>query len=101
MGMVPEAAVAMLACARIGAVHSVIFGGFAADAIRDRMNDAQAKLIITKTAPAGAVRSCRSRKTSTRRSPAARPSRTRIVLRRCRQRRSHMQRGRDLDWHAR
>jgi acetyl-CoA synthetase len=48
MGMVPEAAVAMLACARIGAVHSVIFGGFAAEAIRDRVNDAQAKIIVTQ-----------------------------------------------------
>jgi acetyl-CoA synthetase len=48
MGMVPEAAVAMLACARIGAIHSVIFGGFAADAIRDRVNDAGAKLVITQ-----------------------------------------------------
>jgi acetyl-CoA synthetase len=48
MGMVPEAAIAMLACTRIGAVHSVIFGGFAADAIRDRVNDAGAKLIITQ-----------------------------------------------------
>jgi acetyl-CoA synthetase len=48
MGMVPEAVIAMLACARIGAVHSVIFGGFAAEAIRDRVNDAQAKLVITQ-----------------------------------------------------
>jgi len=48
MGMVPEAAIAMLACARIGAVHSVVFGGFAADAVRDRMNDATAKAIITQ-----------------------------------------------------
>ena len=47
MPMVPEAAVAMLACARIGAVHSVVFGGFSAEALRDRMNDAQAKLIVT------------------------------------------------------
>ncbi len=47
MPMVPEAAVAMLACARIGAVHSVIFGGFSADAVADRNNDAQSKLIIT------------------------------------------------------
>jgi acetyl-CoA synthetase len=39
MGMVPEVAVAMLACARIGAVHSVVFGGFAAEALRDRIND--------------------------------------------------------------
>jgi len=48
MGMVPEAAVAMLACARVGAIHSVIFGGFAAEAITDRMNDAKAKAIITQ-----------------------------------------------------
>jgi acetyl-CoA synthetase len=48
MGMVPEAAIAMLACARIGAIHGVIFGGFAAEAIADRMNDAKAKAIITQ-----------------------------------------------------
>ena len=48
MGMVPEAAIAMLGCARIGAVHSVIFGGFAADAIRDRVNDAEATVVITQ-----------------------------------------------------
>ena len=48
MGMVPEVAVAMLACARLGAVHTVIFGGFAADAIRDRIQDSQAKIVITQ-----------------------------------------------------
>ena len=47
MPMVPEAAVAMLACARIGAVHSVIFGGFSADSIRDRMEDSGACAVIT------------------------------------------------------
>ncbi|MCY3653290.1 MAG: acetate--CoA ligase [bacterium] len=47
MGMVPELAVAMLACARIGAAHSVIFGGFSADAIYDRVEDAGARLLIT------------------------------------------------------
>jgi len=47
MGMVPELAIAMLACARIGAPHSVIFGGFSAEAIIDRVDDAQAKLLIT------------------------------------------------------
>ncbi len=47
MPMIPELAVAMLACARIGAVHSVVFGGFSAEALRDRINDAQAKLVIT------------------------------------------------------
>ncbi|HYF94996.1 MAG TPA: acetate--CoA ligase [Symbiobacteriaceae bacterium] len=47
MPMIPEAAVAMLACARIGAVHSVVFGGFSAESLRDRINDCQAKLLIT------------------------------------------------------
>ncbi len=47
MPMVPELAVAVLACARIGAVHSVIFGGFSAQSIADRINDAQCKLVIT------------------------------------------------------
>ena len=47
MPMVPEAAVAMLACARIGATHSVVFGGFSAEAVADRNNDAGSKLLIT------------------------------------------------------
>ncbi len=50
MPMVPELAIAMLACARIGAVHSVVFGGFSAEAIAERNNDAQAKLQITADA---------------------------------------------------
>ncbi len=47
MPLAPEAAIAMLACARIGAIHSVIFGGFSAEALIDRINDAEAKLVIT------------------------------------------------------
>ncbi len=47
MGMVPELPIAMLACARIGAAHSVVFGGFSSDALRDRITDAQAKVLIT------------------------------------------------------
>jgi acetyl-CoA synthetase len=47
MPMVPEAAVAMLACARIGATHSVVFGGFSADALSGRIQDASAKVVIT------------------------------------------------------
>ncbi|MBC1196056.1 acetate--CoA ligase [Microcystis aeruginosa BLCCF158] len=47
MPMIPEAAIAMLACARIGAPHSVVFGGFSADALRERLNDAAAKVVIT------------------------------------------------------
>jgi acetyl-CoA synthetase len=45
--MVPEAAISMLACARIGAVHSVVFGGFSAQSVADRIQDSQAKLVIT------------------------------------------------------
>jgi acetyl-CoA synthetase len=45
--MIPEAAIAMLACARIGAVHSVVFGGFSAESLRDRINDAEAVALIT------------------------------------------------------
>ncbi|MEW6160866.1 MAG: acetate--CoA ligase, partial [Verrucomicrobiota bacterium] len=45
--MVPEAAIAMLACARIGAVHSVVFGGFSAQSVADRIHDSQAKMVIT------------------------------------------------------
>ncbi len=47
MPLIPEAAVAMLACARIGAIHSVVFGGFSADALLSRIQDADAKLVIT------------------------------------------------------
>jgi len=48
MGMVPEAAVAMLACARLGAIHSVVFGGFSADALRSRIDDSGARVVITQ-----------------------------------------------------
>ncbi len=47
MGMVPETIAAMLACARIGAPHSVVFGGFTAQSLKDRINDAQAKVLVT------------------------------------------------------
>src|SRR5947208_12022141 len=47
LGMVPELPMALLACARIGAVHSVVFGGFSSDSLRDRIQDAEAKVLIT------------------------------------------------------
>ena len=48
MGMVPEAAAAMLACARLGAVHSVVFGGFSAESLRDRLRDSGAAVVVTQ-----------------------------------------------------
>src|SRR4029450_2729675 len=47
MPLVPELAIAMLACARIGAVHSVVFGGFSAESLRDRINDSQRSVLVT------------------------------------------------------
>jgi acetyl-CoA synthetase len=47
MPMIPESAITMLACAKIGAIHSIVFGGFSAEALRDRIEDAEAKLIVT------------------------------------------------------
>jgi acetyl-CoA synthetase len=48
LGMVPEAIMAMLACARIGATHNVVFGGFSAEALRDRLQDSKAKVLLTQ-----------------------------------------------------
>ncbi len=57
MPMIPEAAYAMLACARIGAIHSIVFAGFSADALANRINDSAAKVVITAdTAPRGGKR---------------------------------------------
>jgi acetyl-CoA synthetase len=50
MGMLPETVIAMLACARLGATHSVVFGGFSAEALRDRINDCKAKVLLTQDA---------------------------------------------------
>ena len=47
LGMIPELPVVMMACARIGAIHSIVFGGFSADALRDRINDSDCKILIT------------------------------------------------------
>ncbi len=59
MPMIPELPVAMLACARIGAPHSVVFGGFSADALADRLNDLECEVLITQDEAGGAARRCR------------------------------------------
>src|SRR5581483_599969 len=48
MGMIPELPIAMLACARLGAPHTVVFGGFSADALSDRLNDMECEVLITQ-----------------------------------------------------
>jgi len=98
MPMVPELAIAMLACARIGAIHSVIFGGFSAEAIADRNNDAKARLQLTadggwrrgKVLPLKAMVD-----EALQKSPTVEKC---IVLKRC-QNEVTMQEDRDLWWH--
>lgn len=64
--MIPEAAIAMLACTRIGAVHSVVFGGFSAGALADRIKDAEAKVLITADGASAGAGSSPSSRTPTR-----------------------------------
>jgi acetyl-CoA synthetase len=98
MGMVPEAAIAMLACVRIGAIHSVIFGGFAAEAVRDRVNDAGAKVILTQD---GAWRRGKvvPLKQQVDRAIEQCPCVTHTVVLRRTENEISMQDGRDFDWH--
>jgi acetyl-CoA synthetase len=98
MPMVPELAIAMLACARIGAVHSVIFGGFSADAVADRNNDAQARLVVTADAGWRRGKPVLLKKNvdeALERSPTIEKC---IVFNRCNQT-VEMKPGRDLWWH--
>jgi len=97
MGMVPEAAIAMLACARIGAVHSVIFGGFAADAVRDRILDAGATTVITQD---GSWRRGKvvALKAQVDKALASCPDVARTIVLRRTHNEITMKEGRDLEW---
>ncbi len=100
MPMVPEAAVAMLACARIGAVHSVVFGGFSAESIRDRINDCGAKVIITADGGyrRGAIVPLKKNVDDALRNGAA-PSIERVIVLRRACNDIHIEEGRDVWWH--
>jgi acetyl-CoA synthetase len=96
--MIPEAAIAMLACARIGATHSVVFGGFSAEAVADRNNDAKAKLVITSDGGwrRGKVVPLKQNvDAALEKSPTVEKC---IVFNRCNQQ-VNMKAGRDLWWH--
>jgi acetyl-CoA synthetase len=98
MPMIPELAIAMLACARIGAPHSIIFGGFSADAVAERNNDAQAKLVVT--ADGGWRRGKEVElKNSVDVSLEKSPSVENVVVVRRTGTPIHMQPGRDYWWH--
>jgi acetyl-CoA synthetase len=82
MPMVPEARMAMLACARLGAIHTVIFGGFSSEAIKDRVNDCQAKLVITADGGWRRGKVIELKPTSTGTRPARRACNHVVVLKR-------------------
>jgi acetyl-CoA synthetase len=98
LGMVPELPIAMLACARIGAPHSVVFGGFSSESLRDRINDAEARLVITAD---GAWRRGQvvPLKQSADSAMAETPSIERCLVVRRTGQDVPMQDGRDLWWH--
>jgi acetyl-CoA synthetase len=98
MGMVPETVVAMLACARIGAPHSVVFGGFSAQSLVDRINDAEAKVLITADGAwrRGAVVGL---KAIADEALAETPSIEKVLVLRRTENDVAMQAGRDLWWH--
>ena len=99
MPMIPELAIAMLACARIGATHSIIFGGFSADAVAERNNDAQSKLVVTADGGwrrGNEVLLKRAVDESLERSPSVEHV---IVVRRTGDHHTRMQTDRDYWWH--
>ncbi|HET6793339.1 MAG TPA: AMP-binding protein, partial [Acidimicrobiales bacterium] len=98
MPMIPELPVAMLACARLGAAHSVVFGGFSADALRGRIEDAQAKVLVT--ADGGYRRGAAvGLKANADLAVAGATSITSVVVVRRTGQEAHMEAGRDHWWH--
>jgi acetyl-CoA synthetase len=98
MPLVPELAIAMLACARIGAPHTVIFGGFSADAIRDRVNDCECKVIVT--ADGGFRRGAEIKlKETVDKAVTQTPSVENVIVFRRTDSKINMQIGRDYWWH--
>ena len=100
MPMIPEAAVAMLACARIGAVHSVVFGGFSAESIRDRINDCGAKVVVTADGGyrRGAIVPLKKNVDDALKNNAA-PTIERVIVFRRAGNDIHIEAGRDVWWH--
>ncbi len=97
MPMIPELPIAMLACARIGAAHSVVFGGFSAEALRDRINDSESKIIVT--ADGGWRRgTIVPLKANVEEALAASPSVEKVIVCRRTGQQVSMKAGRDLWW---
>ncbi len=98
MPMVPEAVIAMLACARLGAIHSVVFGGFAAKELATRINDAQPKLIVSASCGIEGKRIIEYKPLLDQAIALARSKPQHCIVLQRRQARASMVEGRDLDW---
>ena len=101
MPMIPEAVFAMLACARIGAIHSVVFGGFASHSLASRIDDARPKVMVRPMRACAAGRSCSTSRCSTRRSGSPNRSPGKVVLvNRGLDPGMNRVAGRDVDWRS-
>ncbi len=99
MQMIPELAVAMLACARIGAVHSIVFGAFSADSLRDRINDSECKVLITQDTGVRGTKTDIPMKSNGDAAIAECPSIEKIVVVKRTGTEVSMIEGRDIWWH--
>lgn len=97
--MVPELAFAMLACTRIGAVHSIVFGAFSAESLRDRINDSSCKMLITQDTAMRGAKSDIPMKTNADKAVAGAPSIEKVIVVKRTGHEVPMQKGRDLWWH--
>lgn len=97
--MIPELAIAMLSCARIGAVHSIVFGAFSADSVRDRVNDSMCKLLITQDTALRGAKSDIAMKANADRAAEGAPSVEKIIVVKRSGHEVNMKEGRDLWWH--
>ena len=99
MQMVPELAFAMLACARIGAVHSVVFGAFSSDSLKDRINDSSCKILITQDTGVRGTKQNIPMKSNADKALEATPSIEHVIVVRRTGEPVHMDTERDLWWH--
>ena len=97
--MVPQLAVAMLACARIGAVHSIVFGAFSADSLRDRINDSSCKMLITQDTGVRGTKTDIPMKANADKAVAQTPSIETVVVVRRTGAEVSFESGRDVWWH--
>ena len=99
MQMIPELAVAVLACARIGAVHSVVFGAFSSDSLRDRINDSECKILVTQDTGVRGTKQTIPMKVNADNAVAATPSIDYVVVVRRTGEPVEMDANRDIWWH--